>query len=106
MDSVHILWDVRNSKGDEDEKLIDVYRTEQDARSAIERLKNKPGFRQTQDAFEINRYILNQDHWETGFFGPPISPTARSIFTLRLTDSRSASARQNIQRTHRILHRL
>jgi hypothetical protein len=44
MDAVVILWHVRpaGDDDDEDEKLIGVYRTEDDARAAVERLAINP----------------------------------------------------------------
>lgn len=67
IDSVYILWHVHEISGREDEKLIGVYRSEEDANAAIERLKNKPGFKDTQEGFAIHNYALNRDSWEEGF---------------------------------------
>lgn len=39
MQEVFILWHVHDSNGAEDEKFIGVYRTEADAKAAIERLR-------------------------------------------------------------------
>ncbi|HUJ30463.1 MAG TPA: hypothetical protein VLY23_04235 [Candidatus Acidoferrum sp.] len=61
--TVHLLWHT-DSHGDE--KLIGVYATSSDASSAIERLKDKPGFSQG-GVFEIAEYKLNKDHWTEGF---------------------------------------
>jgi homoserine kinase type II len=68
MDAVYLLHHVRkDDKYAEDAKLIGVYRTEADARAAIERLKNQPGFRHFPDGFQYERYELNKDHWTEGF---------------------------------------
>jgi len=67
MNSVYILWHVHNVEGRDDEKLIGVYQSELDAKAAIERLKIKPGFRETQGGFSIDKYSLNRDSWEDGF---------------------------------------
>ena len=67
MDSVVLLWHVHEIDGAEDEKLIGVYRSEEDAIAAIERLKDKPGFAQTVSGFLYERYELNVDHWTEGF---------------------------------------
>jgi len=56
-----------NVPKDEDTKFIGVYRSEEDAIAAIERLKDKPGFAQTSDGFVYERYELNADHWIDGF---------------------------------------
>jgi hypothetical protein len=44
-----------------------VYRTDQDARAAIERLRNQPGFRSFPKGFKIEKYELIKDHWTEGF---------------------------------------
>ena len=67
MDSAYVLWHVHKQDGEDDEKLIGVYRTEEDAKQAIERLKEKPGFKEHQNGFLIDIYPLNKDHWEDGF---------------------------------------
>jgi hypothetical protein len=61
--SVHLLWHVHN----DDEKLIGVYATNADAVAAEERLRQKPGFVDTPEGFEIHEYQLNQDHWAEGY---------------------------------------
>jgi hypothetical protein len=67
-ESVVLLWHVQPlADGDEDEKLIGVYRSELDARAAIERLKLKPGFAEHQEGFLCETYPLNVDHWTEGF---------------------------------------
>lgn len=66
-ESVFLLWHLREPDGNEDELLIGVYRTEADAKSAIERLRSKAGFVGAPEGFRINRYELNRDHWEEGY---------------------------------------
>ena len=69
MESVFLVWHVHQiSDHDEDEKLIGVYRTENDAKAAITRLQDKPGFRESPAGFEIVAYQLNRDHWIEGYF--------------------------------------
>ena len=53
--------------GDTDDKLVGVYATHQDAEAAIQRLKNKPGFKDTVDAFLIEEYAIGRDGWTEGF---------------------------------------
>jgi hypothetical protein len=67
MDAVYILWHVHSVDGTEDEKLIGVYRSEDDASAVVLKLRDKPGFRETLDGFSIDRYPLNRTHWEEGF---------------------------------------
>ncbi len=69
MNSVFVLWHVHQVEVNDhdDEKLIGVYRTEDDAKAAIERLKFKSGFNETPEGFEISEYKLGVDHWTDGF---------------------------------------
>ena len=67
MDEVVLLWHIHEVDGEEDSKLIGVYRTERDAIAAVERLKTKPGFAQTVEGFQYESYGLNVDHWTEGF---------------------------------------
>jgi hypothetical protein len=67
MDTVYILWHMNTVDGEEDENLIGVYRSEEDAKQAIERVKDKPGFKDAPAGFVIDTYPLNKDHWEEGF---------------------------------------
>jgi hypothetical protein len=50
------------------EKLIGVYATENDATSAIDRIKIQPGFCDYLAGFEISRYEIGKDHWVEGYF--------------------------------------
>jgi homoserine kinase type II len=68
MESVFLLWYVyAPDSDDEDEMLIGVYSTEQEASAAVERLKNQKGFIEDPRGFGIHRYELNKDHWTDGF---------------------------------------
>lgn len=68
MEDVFLLWHVReHESGTEDEKLIGVYRSESDARAAVMRLSDKPGFGDCPSGFEICKYRLNEDNWAEGF---------------------------------------
>lgn len=68
MDEVFVLWHVHEfDEGQEDAKLIGIYRTRQDAEAAIKRARAKPGFKDTPQGFEICPYNLNQDHWSEGY---------------------------------------
>ena len=59
---VHILND-----GEEDVKMIGVYSSEEQAKSAIERLSTKPGFCDLPEGFEIDRFAVNEDRWTEGY---------------------------------------
>ena len=68
MEVVFLLCHVHEIEpGNDDEKLIGVYRTEGDAKSAIERLRTQPGFVEVPDGFQICPYELNMDHWTEGY---------------------------------------
>jgi hypothetical protein len=67
MDSVFILWHSHEIDGGTDEKLIGVYKTREDAESAISRLASKPGFKDARDGFEIHEYVLGRDGWTEGY---------------------------------------
>jgi hypothetical protein len=68
MDSVFLLWYVQApDTADEDELLIGVYSAEEEARMAIERLKDKPGFVDAPSGFQIHPYRVNRDSWTEGF---------------------------------------
>jgi hypothetical protein len=66
---VHLLWFVKEMpEGQEDvELLIGVYSSEVEAKAAIERVRNKRGFAEFQDGFQIASYPVNRDHWTEGF---------------------------------------
>lgn len=52
---------------DSEPKLLGIYRTELDAKEAIERFRGRLGFRNHPDGFHIDEYEVNKDYWETGF---------------------------------------
>jgi len=65
---VYLMWHLHKlPHGEKDSKLIGVYRAEDDARCAITRLRDQPGFRHFPDDFHIERYELNKDDWTEGF---------------------------------------
>jgi hypothetical protein len=65
---VYVLHHVHEIEPDhEDAKLIGVYSTEDEARKAIERLKGQPGFCDSPEGFQIDRYALDQDNWTEGY---------------------------------------
>jgi homoserine kinase type II len=63
---VYLLQHVRSD--DEDScKTIGIYSSDEEARAAIVRLRDKPGFRDYPEGFSIGPYPLNKDHWVDGF---------------------------------------
>jgi len=68
MDIVYDLWYVRERENRSDTELhIGIYRTKKDALSAIERLRDKPGFRDWPEGFQVHPQKLNRDGWTEGF---------------------------------------
>jgi hypothetical protein len=69
MELVFLLWHINrpSDSADNDEKLIGVYRTEDDAKAPIVRLRDKPGFRENPVGFEISKYELGKDNWTEGY---------------------------------------
>jgi hypothetical protein len=68
MKHVFLLWyEHGGEQHDDDSVLIGVYSSEVNAAAARERLKDKPGFSERYEAFTIDRYEVNQDHWTKGF---------------------------------------
>ncbi|PYU36630.1 MAG: hypothetical protein DMG31_00390 [Acidobacteria bacterium] len=66
--AVYLLWFVRAGLKIEDvEMLIGVYSNEEEAKSAIQRLCEKPGFAEFPQGFQIVSYELDRDHWVEGF---------------------------------------
>jgi hypothetical protein len=71
-DIVWLLWFEQEREGDEDvELLVGVYRSEEGAKGAIERLKNRPGFK---------------DRLDGGNGG---QPDLRDLFALKVEENRS-----------------
>jgi homoserine kinase type II len=68
MGTVYLLWYVREwDEGEDTELFIGVYQTEADAKEAIERLREQPGFVAYPEGFEIHSYEIGKDHWTEGF---------------------------------------
>jgi hypothetical protein len=68
VDSVFLLWYFRApDTDDEDELLVGVYSTEEEARAAIGRLKDKPGLVDAPNGFQIHPHKINRDSWADGF---------------------------------------
>lgn len=65
---VFLLWHVHELPGGEDSpKLIGVYATADDAERARNRVSSQPGFRDSPEGFEVDRYEIGRDHWTEGF---------------------------------------
>lgn len=62
----HTHVDDRFDKG-EDVKLIGIYSSIDEAKSAIERKRSYEGFKDHMNGFEISTYTLDKDNWSEGF---------------------------------------
>jgi hypothetical protein len=69
IDSVYLLYHLRKEDPESDTQLllIGAYRSENDAKAAIKRLRNKPGFAKYPDGFEYHAYALGVENWSDGF---------------------------------------
>ncbi|NUF49905.1 MULTISPECIES: DUF7336 domain-containing protein [unclassified Gilliamella] len=64
----HILYE---DTDDEDVKIVGIYSSYKQAELAIERHKNKPGFIDFPDGFQIIEDVVNRDGWVDGFVDLP-----------------------------------
>ncbi|MGD0620711.1 MAG: hypothetical protein ABSB67_24035 [Bryobacteraceae bacterium] len=68
MITAFLLWYIREwDEGEDTELLIGVYQSEADAKEAIERLKEQPGFVAYPEGFTIISYEIGKDHWTEGY---------------------------------------
>ncbi|HTZ97024.1 MAG TPA: hypothetical protein VMB18_11540 [Terriglobales bacterium] len=66
--AVHLLWFVHEeAEGNDEALLIGVYSTEEKAKAAIQRLRDKPGFCRQAEGFQIHTYEVDHDHWTDGY---------------------------------------
>ncbi|MFT4114841.1 hypothetical protein [Silvibacterium sp.] len=66
--TVWLLWfEQEKLEGEDVELLLGVYRTEENARAAIERLKGQPGFRDYPQGLQVYSRVLDEDSWTQGF---------------------------------------
>jgi hypothetical protein len=67
-DIVWLVWfEQEREEGEDTELLIGVYRTEEAAKGAIERLKDQPGFKDHPKGFQVYSRTLDEDSWTEGF---------------------------------------
>lgn len=74
----------------EETKFIGVYSCITEATAAVERLRTQPGFSSRPEAFSIDEYPLNVDHWSEGYVTEsdgifaPVSASGRPPSPLRV----------------------
>lgn len=68
MASVFVLQHAHSREdGVEDVKFIGVYSSREKAEAAMARLCRLPGFSDAPEAFHVDEYRLDQDHWVEGY---------------------------------------
>ncbi|MBU2156924.1 MAG: hypothetical protein KJ989_20595 [Gammaproteobacteria bacterium] len=68
MKSVYILHHVHDfADGHEDQKIIGVFSSEENAEAARDLVKTQPGFSNTPEGFEIAEWQLDRAGWLEGY---------------------------------------
>jgi homoserine kinase type II len=68
--TVYVLQRLRESTDSEVVKLLGVYSSRGAAEAAVDRFRDKPGFRDYPAGFHIDPYVLDSDQWTEGFGVP------------------------------------
>lgn len=86
MDTVYDLWFIREYDKREDTQLhIGIYASKEAAQEAVRQLRDKPGFSDYPEGFEIVSTKLGLTGWVDGFitnFGPPPKDAKAEAFDL------------------------
>lgn len=64
---VYDLWHLRYDGREDHDKLLGVFTTKEKAQQALARLRDKPGFRDYPDGFEILDGPIDETYWLEGF---------------------------------------
>lgn len=64
---VYVVQHEYERDGVDEVKLVGIYRSAMDARSAVERISRLPGFADHPDGFSVDPYEVGLDHWTEGF---------------------------------------
>jgi hypothetical protein len=67
MTHVYLLWHIHDLGEEEDWKFIGVYSSPEAVDAARGRVASLPGFRETPDAFRVERVGVDEDQWKEGF---------------------------------------
>jgi len=68
MNRVFLLWHTHTKfDGAEDNKLVGVYDSQEDAQQATDRVGGQPGFVEHPSGFHIEPYTVGVDSWTEGF---------------------------------------
>ena len=72
MRNVYLLEHNHGKPGDlENLKIIGIYASEKKAKMAIKRFERKPGFKKHKHGFHIDKYLIDEDCWASGFVTVP-----------------------------------
>jgi hypothetical protein len=67
-ETIYLLWFVQErSDAPDTELFIGAFRSESDAKNAIDQLKSKPGFASYREGFQIHPQPVGQVGWTEGF---------------------------------------
>ena len=79
MDHVYLVWHIHElPTGEDDEKFIGAYLTQEDAEAAVRRTEVLEGFRDAKDDFSIVQCEIGKDNWTSGHltdYIPAASPS-------------------------------
>ena len=68
MKTLFIVHHVHSISSESDNaKLLGVYSSKTNAKNAIARFRQKPGFKEHPDGFLIDEYQIDKDYWSEGF---------------------------------------
>jgi hypothetical protein len=59
-----LVW---NEQEGDDLKILGAYSTEERAQDRVTRARQLSGFREEPDCFYVDRYTVDEDHWQDGF---------------------------------------
>jgi hypothetical protein len=48
-------------------KILGIYASKKKANDAIKRFSRKPGFKKHKNGFHIDKYVIDEDCWASGF---------------------------------------
>ena len=64
---VYLITHEYERDGQDHSKIIGIYSTMETAEAAVQRARQRPGFRDYPDGFVIDRCTVDKDEWTEGF---------------------------------------
>jgi homoserine kinase type II len=69
VEDIYLVWHSHPTGANEqNEKLLGVFLTEEEASACITRAMQRPGFVDYPEGFQIARSKVGKDYWEEGYF--------------------------------------